>query len=266
MCTFVDHPTRGKLHFAYTKDYKGTLKSQQSSKAVPLSPSSDSAPRRSSNACADDFKYLTSPQSTVQGRNDISLPTVYDASPKNNCQGQTRGKLSDGPELIHSVRTRSFSFSSIITMSYTAPEPRDGESSSFRKEPEEIVDEPKVVVTSSVRPKLTRAPWDGLVSIFYSQKKDEHKKQNLSRKEEEPVALDEPTKDEFKKEEHRKDDNVKEEQRRDEQKIRSLDSFLPYLSFVQEPYNEESYRALMKPPLGGLAMIISTELNSMDSF
>lgn len=169
---------------------------------------------------------------------------------------QTRGKLSDGPELIHSVRTRSFSFSSIMTMSYTAPEPREGESSSFRKEAaEEIVDEPEVVVTSSVRSKPIRGPWDGLVSIFHSQKKDEaHKKDEYKKhpsRKEESVAVEEPKKDELKKDEH---------------KNRPADSFLPYLSFVQEPYSEASYRARMKPPLGGLAMIISTEMKRMDSF
>lgn len=175
-------------------------------------------------------------------------------------QGQTRGKLSDGPELIHSVRTRSFSFSSIMTMSYTAPEPREGECSSFRKEApeEEIVDEePEVVVTSSVRSKPIRGPWDGLVSIFHSQKKDHegHKKHDEYKKhpsrKEESVAVEEPKKDEFHK----------------NTGTRSADSFLPYLSFVQEPYSEASYRALMKPPLGGLAMIIScTEMKRMDSF
>lgn len=202
------------------------------------------------------------------GRNDVSLPTVYDLSPKKfSDQEQTRGKLSsDGPELIHSVRTRSFSFSSIMTMSYTAPEPREGESSSFRKESldEEIVDEePEVVVTSSVRSKPIRGPWDGIVSaIFHSQKKDHdhYKKQHPSRKEESAVAAIEP--------EQKKDSETL--KRDDSQKnIRpaAADSFLPYLSFVQEPYSEASYRALMKPPLGGLAMIISsTEMKRMDSF
>ena len=188
---------------------------------------------------------------------------MYDSSPKKSDQEETRDKLSDGPELIHSVRTRSFSFSSIMTMSYTAPEPREGESSSFRKEePEEIVEEePEVVVTSSVRVKPIRGPWDGLVSIFHSQKKDEYKKKYPSRKEErkeeEAVVVDE-----HKEDEHKKDDQHK----KDEPKNRSADSFLPYLSFVQEPYSEAAYRALMKPPLGGLAMIISTELKHMDSF
>lgn len=202
---------------------------------------------------------------------------MYDSSPKKTDQEQTRGKLSDGPELIHSVRTRSFSFSSIMTMSYTAPEPRDGESSSFRKEePDEIVEEePEVVVTSSVRSKPIRGPWDGLVSIFHSQKKDEaHKKDEYKkkypsrkeerkeerkdeRKEEEAVVVDEQREDEYKKDEL---------QKKDEARNRPADSFLPYLSFVQEPYSEASYRALMKPPLGGLAMIISTELKHMDSF
>ena len=67
MCTFVDHPTRGKLHFAYTKDYKGTSKTQQSLKATPLSPSVDNAPRRLSNACVEEFKYPVSPQSVTPG-------------------------------------------------------------------------------------------------------------------------------------------------------------------------------------------------------
>lgn len=117
-----------------------------------------------------------------------------------------------------------------------------------------------------VRLKFIRVFWDGFVFIFYLQKKDEYKKQNFLWKEEEFVVLDELMKDEFKKEEYRKDDNVKEEQRRDEQKIRFLDFFLLYLSFVQEFYNEELYRVLMKFFFGGLVMIIFIELNSMDSF
>lgn len=194
------------------------------------------------------------------GRNDVSLPTVYHSSPKKSDHGETRGKLSDGPELIHSVRTRSFSFSSVMTMSYTAPELRDGESSSFRKEePEEIVYEPEVVVTSSIRSKPIRGPWEGLVSIFHSQKKDDYKKQYSARKEEALVV------DKQKKENHKKEQR-KEDQRKEEQNNRPMDSFLPYLKFVQEPYSEALYRALMKPPLGGLAMIISMEPNGMDSF
>jgi hypothetical protein len=190
---------------------------------------------------------------------------VYHSSPKKSDQERTRDKLSDGPELIHSVRTMSFSFSSIRTMSHTASEPRDGESSSFRKEePEEIVEEPEVVVTSSIRSKPIRGPWDGLVSIFHLQKKDEAHKDEYKKypfrkeeRKEEAVVVGEQKEDEYKKDEQQKED---------EPKTRPADSFLPYLSFVQEPYSEASYRALMKPPLGGLAMIISTELKHMDSF
>jgi len=144
-------------------------------------------------------------------------------------------------------------------MSYTAPEPREGESSSFRKEAaeEEIVDEePEVVVTSSVRSKPIRGPWDGLVSIFHSQKKDDaHRKDEYKKhppRKEESVAIEEQKKDELRKHEVKSS--------------RPADSFRPYLSFVQEPYSEASYRALMKPPLGGLAMIISSEMKRMDSF
>lgn len=204
-------------------------------------------------------------------RNDVSLPTLYDASPQ---KSDTRGKLSDGPELIHGVRTRSFSFSSVMTMSYTAPEPREGESSSFRKEKpdeEEIEDEeeePEVVVTSSVRSKPIRGPWDGLVSIFHSQKKDhkEEYKKHPSRKEDSVAAV------EVKKHPSRKEEPLSievEPLKKDEthkSHPKAADSFRPYLSFVQEPYSEASYRALMKPPLGGLAMIISTEMKRMDSF
>jgi len=62
MCTFVDHPTRGKLLFAYTRDYRKTSKPQLSSQAIPLSPSSEHTPRRPSNAFVDDL-YPVSPQS-----------------------------------------------------------------------------------------------------------------------------------------------------------------------------------------------------------
>lgn len=67
MCTFVDRPTRGKLHFAYTRDYRDILKSQQSIKASSPSPSSDNAPRRASNAFADEIKHPVSPENTAAG-------------------------------------------------------------------------------------------------------------------------------------------------------------------------------------------------------
>eukprot|EP00249_Psilotum_nudum_P002611 c15733_g1_i1 orf=479-1309(-) len=44
------------------------------------------------------------------------------------------------------------------------------------------------------------------------------------------------------------------------QKERSMDLFRSYLSFYRSSYNEAAYRAMMKPPLGGLVSLISPEL------
>ena len=51
----------------------------------------------------------------------------------------------------------------------------------------------------------------------------------------------------------------------EEQRTRSVDLFRPYLRFLQAPYNEAEYRSMMKPPLGGLATIISRDLKRMNS-
>ena len=37
---------------------------------------------------------------------------------------------------------------------------------------------------------------------------------------------------------------------------RERESFLPYLRFYRRPYDEISYRAKMRPPLGGLISIV----------
>jgi hypothetical protein len=157
------------------------------------------------------------------------IAPVSSSSPKKK-ELRTRGKLSDGPELISSIRTRSFSFSSVtLPSSYMSPDIREEECSSFRKDEPELDCHPEISSSAPARTKQSKAPWDGFVSIFYSQKKDE-------------AALLE------------------------EQKNRSVDIFRPYLKFVQAPYNEAEYRAMMKPPLGGLATIISRDLKRMNSF
>lgn len=161
------------------------------------------------------------------GPGESVLAPSYDASPK------TRDKedMADGPELISSVRTRSFSFSSVtIPTSYSQEEPQEEEFSSFRKD-EPIPALPEVVPGSApARTKRSKnASWDGVFSIFYSQKKDEG--------------------------------SLLEDQRN-----RSVDLFRPYLKFLQAPYDEAAYRAMMRPPLGGLATIISRDLKRMNSF
>ncbi|KAI8566258.1 hypothetical protein RHMOL_Rhmol02G0025900 [Rhododendron molle] len=39
------------------------------------------------------------------------------------------------------------------------------------------------------------------------------------------------------------------------------DSFLPFLKFYRRPYDEATYRSKMRPPLGGLASIVSAQLH-----
>lgn len=128
-------------------------------------------------------------------------PTAPVSSSPKKKELRTRGKLSDGPELISSIRTRSFSFSSVtLPSSYMSPDIREEECSSFRKDEPELDCHPEISSSAPARTKQSKAPWDGFVSIFYSQKKDE-------------AALLE------------------------EQKNRSVDIFRPYLKFVQAPYN-----------------------------
>lgn len=155
----------------------------------------------------------------------------FDESPKKSDK-QSHGKFSEGPELS-SMRTRSFSFSEVtMPISFPSPGAKDEEEfHSFRKEDDEIVicSQPDVPGSAPARTKRSKTPsWDGFVSIFYAQKKEE-------------AAMIE------------------------EQRTRSVDLFRPYLRFLQAPYNEAEYRSMMKPPLGGLATIISRDLKRMNS-
>jgi hypothetical protein len=43
----------------------------------------------------------------------------------------------------------------------------------------------------------------------------------------------------------------------EENRNKSVDIFQPYVRFLSELYDEAAYRALMKPPLGGLMSIVS---------
>jgi hypothetical protein len=67
MCTFVDHPTRGKLSFAYMRDYKKNPKPPLSPRAASsTSPSADPT-RKESNFCSDDVKQPISPNNRISG-------------------------------------------------------------------------------------------------------------------------------------------------------------------------------------------------------
>jgi len=165
------------------------------------------------------------------------LEPIFDTSPKKSEEGsKSRGELSEGPELANSMRTRSFSFSSI---SGTCPSPsqrEEGEFSSFRKDADDDDEEIFTKDVSHLEVPLSapaarsrRGSWDGFVSLFHPVKKEEP-----------PFVIDEA-------------------------KNRNVDTFRPYLTFLQATYDEAAYRALMKPPLGGLATIISRDLKHMNS-
>ncbi|RID40303.1 hypothetical protein BRARA_J00360 [Brassica rapa] len=38
------------------------------------------------------------------------------------------------------------------------------------------------------------------------------------------------------------------------------DTFVPFLKFYRRPYDEMTYRSKMRPPLGGLVSIVSTQI------
>lgn len=175
-----------------------------------------------------------------------NLEPIFDTSPKKSDETsstRSRGALSDGPELANSTRTRSFSFSS---RSGTCPSPdqqRDSEEfSSFRKDDHDVdmddiftKDEGQQLenmnIPGSAPPRARRGSWDGFVSFFHSPSVN---------KEEAPFVIEEA-------------------------KHRNVDVFRPYLTFLQAPYDEAGYRAMMKPPLGGLASIISGDLKRKNS-
>ena len=158
-------------------------------------------------------------------------------SPKKTDGNRPSGRLSEGPELAGSIRTRSFSFSS-ITGTCPSPDPREEEFSSFRKEDEDTVGELEMPGSAPARiTRRGRTPsFSGFVSLFHSSKREEKQEEA---KEECPGI--------------------------DEAKTRSIGTFRPYLPFLEAPYDEAAYRAMMKPPLGGLATIISRDLKRMNS-
>lgn len=142
---------------------------------------------------------------------------------------KTLERLSEGPELGSSMRRTSVSFSS-VTGSITCPSPdlTEEEFSSFRKDAEDNADEPEIPGSASARPRRSKPSWDGFVSKFYPVKRDD------------TIMVD----------------GVKN---------RDIGLFRPYFTFLQAPYDETAYRALMKPPLGGLATIVSRDLKRMTS-
>lgn len=121
----------------------------------------------------------------------------------------------------------SFSFSS-VTGSITCPslDRADEEFSSFRMDAEDNVGEPEIPGSAPARTRRSKAPsWDGLVSIFQPVKRDDHTVMSEDVKNRDMIGL-----------------------------------FRPYFTFLQASYDETAYRALMKPPLGGLATIVSRDL------
>jgi hypothetical protein len=91
------------------------------------------------------------------------------------------------------------------------------------------VGQPEIPGSVPTRTRRSKAPsWDGLVSMFKPAKRDA------------TIMTDEV-------------------------KNRNIAAFRPYFTFLQAPYDETAYRALMKPPLGGLATIVSRDLKRMTS-
>ena len=183
------------------------------------------------------FKSCTNPLYLCAVSADYAfLEPIFDVSPKKSDKNRSTGKLSEGPELAGSMRTRSFSFSS-ISGSCPSPDPREEEFSSFRKEDEDVVGELEIPGSAPARTRRGKTPsFSGFVSLFHSSKKEE-KKEEVK---EETFVIDDA-------------------------KNRPIGTFRPYLPFLQASYDEAAYRAMMKPPLGGLATIISRDLKRMNS-
>lgn len=158
------------------------------------------------------------------------LEPIFDLSPKRSEATKSLGRLTDGPELASSIR-RSFSFSSVTgSITCSSPDRKEEEFGSFRMDDEDNVGQPETPGSVPARTRRKKAPsWNGLVSIFRPAKRD-------------PTTLT------------------------DEVKNRNIDVFRPYCTFLQAPYDEAAYRALMKPPLGGLATIISRDLKRWSVF
>jgi len=133
--------------------------------------------------------------------------------------------FGDGPELtsrnVH--RSFSFSFSSAPDPTHHSPDLQEGRLSNARKDKRSvsISETPISAPARSRRQKKPPPSPDGLLSTPYSRKK--------------PEGLSE------------------------ENKNKSVDIFRPYVRFLTEMYDEAAYRALMKPPLGGLMSIVSRD-------
>jgi hypothetical protein len=216
ICTFVDHSTRGKLSFAYLKDYRLPLKPQQALKVTP--PSSPTTPSPQQACFPDNSRLPSSTYNSTPGSGEIPHSPLYDThSPE-----ISMNDFGDEPELISSVRQRSFSFSSATDPTQHLPEPKEECSANSIKD-NLLVSNSDVPVSVPARTRRQKAPSsDGSLSIQHSKKS--------------PGGLLE------------EDGN------------RGVNMFQPYLKFLLAPYDQATYRALMKPPLGGLASIISRDL------
>ncbi|CAK9235326.1 unnamed protein product [Sphagnum jensenii] len=220
ICTFVDHSTRGKLSFAYLKDYRLPLKPQQALKVTP--PSSPTTPSPQQACFPDNSRLPSSTYNSTPGQfwssGEIPHSPLYDThSPE-----ISMNDFGDEPELISSVRQRSFSFSSATDPTQHLPEPKEECSANSIKD-NLLVSNSDVPVSVPARTRRQKAPSsDGSLSIQHSKKS--------------PGGL---------LEEHGN---------------RGVNMFQPYLKFLLAPYDQATYRALMKPPLGGLASIISRDL------
>jgi len=218
ICTFVDHSTRGRLSFAYLKDYI-PVKPQQALKATP--PSSPLAHFPKQAYFPDDIRPPSSIYNSTSGPGGIPLSPRYNTdSPE-----IVEKAFGDGPELtsrnVH--RSFSFSFSSAPDPTHHSPDLQEGRLSNARKDKRSvsISETPISAPAQSRRQKKPPPSPDGLLSTPYSRKK--------------PEGLSE------------------------ENKNKSVDIFRPYVRFLTEMYDEAAYRALMKPPLGGLMSIVSRD-------
>ncbi|GLJ22030.1 hypothetical protein SUGI_0412760 [Cryptomeria japonica] len=140
-----------------------------------------------------------------------------------------------GPALISPLNARSFSFASPATSRYNPNGKRFGEFQSFRFEGTKNINlTPTQNITTPSRYDLPTkpsifSPREGIASFFSGFKRDNQRSET-----------------------DRKDKN--------------LEHFQPYLKYYRLRYNEIAYRSMMKPPLGGLASIVSPELKRGPSF
>ncbi|CAK9871271.1 unnamed protein product [Sphagnum jensenii] len=268
ICTFVDHSTRGRLSFAYLKDYI-PVKPQQALKATP--PSSPLAHFPKQAYFPDDIRLPSSVYNSTSGRLlnsyymtglsrtscfsllifstlytkinlsnlkarlkilvnnlfDWMCPGGIPLSPRYNTDSPeiVEKAFGDGPELtsrnVH--RSFSFSFSSAPDPTHHSPDLQEGRLANARKD-KWSVSNSETPISAPARCRRQKKPPpspDGLLSTPYSRKK--------------PEGLSE------------------------ENKNKSVDIFQPYVRFLTEMYDEAAYRALMKPPLGGLMSIVSRD-------